>query len=160
MIILFTLNVSGQSSDVKKLLENRDTREEIYNTILNDHNFMMEFMGKMRGSEHAMAMMRGNHDMMMNLEEGTYMQGSNMGPDNGRMMDTIYHNPELMQEMMGHMMDMCETDSSVCTELTDMIAEHPGMMQMMMQKFNQEGMMGKNPGHDMTNMPQHKNMMH
>lgn len=62
---LFTFNVLGQSSDVQALLKNMEMRKEVFSNILNDHNLMMEFMDQMSGNTHAMAMMRGNHQMMM-----------------------------------------------------------------------------------------------
>ncbi len=156
MITLFTFNVLGQGSNVKALLENRDTREEIFSIILNDHNLMMEFMDQMNGNEHAMAMMRGNHKMMMNLQEESQMQGGHMGTGHGMMgqeeeaqtqsghmgtghgMMGMTDDSELIQKM-GHMMDRCKTDSTVCMEMTAMIAQHPDMMRMMMRMMHQKG---------------------
>ncbi len=160
MITLFTVNVLGQSGDVETLLKNRDTREDVFNTIMNDHNLMMEFMDQMSGNAHAMTMMRGNQVMMNNLLEGNHMQNGHMGDGNGMMgydgtntqashMGTGYGNmmgmasgdsvnEEILQEM-GHLMDQCNTDSTICMQLTGVIAQHPDMMQMMMRMMHQEG---------------------
>ena len=185
MITLFTVNVLGQKGDVKTLLENRESREDVFNTILNDPNLMTEFMNRMSGNAHAMAMMRGNQTMMQNLQEGYNMNSGHMGSNQGmmgyqgsntrngqmgsnqRMMgygesyNTYHHmgtgygnmmgmaqgdsvNEGFLQEM-GHLMDQCNTDSTICTQLTGVIAQHPDMVRMMMQMMHQEGLPESSP---------------
>ena len=185
MITLFTVNVLGQKGDVKTLLENRESREDVFNTILNDPNLMTEFMNRMSGNAHAMAMMRGNQTMMQNLQEGYNMNSGHMGSNQGMMgyqgsntrnghmgsnqgmmgygesYNTYHHmgtgygnmmgmaqgdsvNEGFLQEM-GHLMDQCNTDSTICTQLTGVIAQHPDMVRMMMQMMHQEGLPESSP---------------
>jgi hypothetical protein len=185
MITLFTVNVLGQKGDVKTLLENRESREDVFNTILNDPNLMTEFMNRMSGNAHAMAMMRGNQTMMQNLQEGYNMNSGHMGSNQGMMgyqgsntrnghmglnqgmmgygesYNTYHHmgtgygnmmgmaqgdsvNEGFLQEM-GHLMDQCNTDSTICTQLTGVIAQHPDMVQMMMRMMHLEGLPESSP---------------
>ncbi len=144
MITLFTFNVLGQSDDVKTLMENRETREEVFSTILNDHNLMMEFMDQMSGNAHAMAMMRGNREMMMNFKDDSHTQSRSMGSGHGNMMGMTSDNSESIQKM-GHLMDRCKADSTVCMELTNVIARHPDMMRMMMRMMHREGLIEPDP---------------
>jgi hypothetical protein len=59
-----------------------------------------------------------------------------------QMMSMMKQNPDLMQKMMGNMMDMCEKDSTQCKHMAEVMSEHPQMMQMCMQKMKEKGMMG------------------
>lgn len=94
----------GQQADVNTMLKNTDTKGKVFSAILEDHELMTEFMAKMMANEHAMMMMKGNHDMM----------GKMMG--DGNMMQMMKDNPDMMHnmmsgmmkdgKMMGHMMQM------------------------------------------------------
>lgn len=101
----------GQQADVNAMLKNPDSKEKIFSTITSDHDLMTEFMTKMMANEHAMMMMKGNHDMM----------GKMMG--NGNMMQMMKDNPNMMHNMMSGMM------------------KDGNMMGHMLQMMNQEGLM-------------------
>ena len=58
MLTLLVFNVNGQNTDVKVLLENQETRTEIFNAIASDHHLMMDFMQVAKGNEHGAMMMR------------------------------------------------------------------------------------------------------
>ena len=117
-LFLVTFNGISQKVEVKGLLEKPETRSEIFNTILNDHQLMMEFMQEMKGNEHA--------SMMMQNEK----------PQMGEMMGS---NPDMMKKMMGNMMDMCEKDSVMRSTMVDMMTQHPEMMKCMKQKMEDKG---------------------
>nr|NQU90284.1 hypothetical protein [Bacteroidota bacterium] len=135
MLVLLTFNGYSQNVDIKGLLDKPETRTEIFNTILNDHVLMTDFMKSMKGNEHAMMMMKENQQMMGN-------DGKMEMKDEHQMMGMMKDNPEMMQKMMGNMMDMSEQDSTMRNKMADMMTEHPRMMQMCMQKMKDKGMMG------------------
>ncbi|MDF1573343.1 MAG: hypothetical protein P1P82_17170 [Bacteroidales bacterium] len=140
MLTVLVLNVNGQNTDVKGLLDNQDTRTEIFNAIANDHQLMMDFMQVAKKNEHGAMMMRNaeNHEMgKMEPEKGGMMEMN----DEHQMMDMMKDNPEMMQKMMGNMMQMCEKDTAMRSQMVNMMTEHPEMMKMCMQKMNEKGMM-------------------
>jgi hypothetical protein len=140
-VLLLTVSGYSQNTDVKALLSKPETKTEVFNAILSDHQFMTEFMTAMKGNEHAMMMMQNNNQMMVN-KEGTGMNKDNQMMGHGDMMEMMKDNPEMMMNMMGNMMDMCEKDSLMCTNMANMMTDHPEMMQMCMEKMNEKGMMG------------------
>ena len=153
MMTFWTLNSYGQSEDVNKLLENQETRTEIFNSILNNHALMTEFIHAMNNNDHAMMMMKENNSMMgygadttMQMGSGHHMSGM-MGENHQgmmgqnqemmrQMMGYLNENPELVPQMMGNMMDLCEKDSTQCTQIAEVMSEHPHMMMMGMQQMN------------------------
>ena len=143
MFTVFVYNVNGQNTDVKGLLDNQETRTEIFNTIAGDHQMMMDFMKVAMENEHgAMMEMNSEHQMMeMNSEH--------------QMMDMIKDNPEMMQKMMGNMMQMSEKDTAMRSQMANMMTEYPEMMKMCMQKMKEKGMM--NPDGKMMNMEEKSN---
>lgn len=147
IILLVTFSaVDGlaQEKDIAGLLNNTETKSEIFNTILNDHQLMMDFMDAMKSNDHAMMMMRENAAMMGNQSmEGMHMNGEHkmmgMNNDNSEMMHQMMgmmkENPELIPEMMSNMMDMCEKDSTQCENMIEVMSKHPNMMRMSTQKI-------------------------
>ena len=107
----------NQKPDVNKMLENQETKKEIFNAIADNHDYMMEFMETMQNSEHAMQMMQGNKMMMHKMMRGNGMQ---MMINDSTMMKSMIGNKNMMRQMMQHMV----ADS---TEINS-------MMQMMHQK--------------------------
>lgn len=130
MMTFLTLNSFGQDKKIANLLKNPENRIEIFNNILNNHEFMMEFMQSMQGNKHAMTMMQSNNEMMENKG------GMGMNKDN-----KMKENPEMMQKMLGNMMDKCKQDSAACNKMTDMMTNHPEMMEMCIKKMKEKGMM-------------------
>lgn len=182
MMTLFVLNGFGQKTNVTGLLENKETRTEIFNTIMNDHELMTDFMNAMHNNEHAMMMMKGNNQMM---GEGAYMStdggmdhqhqamrhdDAEMGNedemihqhqmmDHTRMMNMLKDDPEMMQDMMGAMMDMCRQDLAYCSHMADMMTEHPDMMQMGLQRMKEKGMIGPDGNVKMMDPETHSGTM-
>ncbi|MGY8913482.1 MAG: hypothetical protein ACKVJF_00160, partial [Flavobacteriales bacterium] len=71
---LLSLSSCNQGADPQALLENPETRTEVFNAITENHDYMTEFMESMHGSQHTMAMMQGNKKMMGSMMQGEGMQ--------------------------------------------------------------------------------------
>lgn len=148
MLTLLAFNSYSQNTDVKGLLDNQKTRTEIFNTIAGDHELMMDFMKVARENEHAMMMMKGNNPRMEKCgkmemtHEQLDSQHEHQMMGHGDMIGMMKENPEMMQKMMGNMMDMCKQDSAMCNKMAAMMTDSPEMMEMCMKKMKEKGMMG------------------
>lgn len=118
----------GQQADVNSVLKNAESKDKVFSAILEDHELMTEFMTKMMSNEHAMMMMKGNHDMMGKMMDG------------GNMMQMMNDSPDMMHNMMSGMM------------------KDGQMMGHMMQMMNQEGMMSNECMQSCTKMMADKGM--
>ena len=56
---LLSLTSCKQETDPLALMENPETRTEVFNTISKNHDYMTEFMESMHDNQHAMKMMQG-----------------------------------------------------------------------------------------------------
>ncbi|UQD57021.1 DUF4175 domain-containing protein [Flavobacterium sp. K5-23] len=124
VIGILTLNGCNQKTDSTAILDNPETRKELFNAIGENHVFMSEFMENMQNSQHAMLMMQENQKMMGNMTQGNGMQmmiKDSMTSKN--MMQGMMGNPQMMKAMMGEMM------------------KDGKMMGNMMQMMHQGGMM-------------------
>jgi hypothetical protein len=75
------------------------------------------------------------------------------------MLTMMKENPELLDQMMGNMMDLCEKDSTQCGNLAEVMSEHPHLMMMGMQKVK-DGQMENNSATRMNMMkPEGSGMM-
>lgn len=115
----------GQQADVNSMLKNAESKDKVFTAILDDHELMTEFMTKMMTSEHAMMMMKGNHDMMGKMMgEGNMMQ---MMKDSPNMMHNMMSGMMKDGQMMGHMMQMMNQEGLMSDECmkscTKMMAE-------------------------------------
>jgi hypothetical protein len=152
-VLLFTVNAYSQNTSVKALLDKPETRTEVFNTILGDHQLMMEFMTAMKENEHAMMMMQNSDSQIKGMKENGSMESSsaNHKMHQDEMMGMMKDNPEMMMNMMGNMMDMCEQDSIQCKHMAEVMSDHPQMMQMCMHKMKEKGMMGADGKMNMMN---------
>jgi hypothetical protein len=155
MISLLTFNSLGQTTDINMLLEKPVTRNEIFNTILNNHELMTGFMKVMKENDHAMMMMTEN-DEMMGKDGKMEMKEEHQMMDHNKMMGMIKDNPEMMQAMMSNMMEMCEKDTAMQSKMVSMMAQHPEMMRMCMQKMQNEGKMGNDSNMKMMHSENNK----
>ena len=73
-ISLISLSSCEQKTDTNIMLENSETRTELFDAIASNHNYMTEFMDNMQGNDHAMQMMKGNQNIMGNMMKGQGMQ--------------------------------------------------------------------------------------
>lgn len=162
---VLTVNSCGQNSNVNALLEKPETRKEIISSILNNHNYMTEFIQEMHGNQHAMMMMNGNNQMMgnqsgMGMNSSNQMMGNNsqMGMngenqmmDRSYMMNMMNNNPGMMQMMMQNMMDVVSSDSTMTHSMVNMMYTHPQMRQMIMHQLNRTSMSGSESKMNMMN---------
>ena len=127
-LLIAALSACQQQKDVSTMLENDDTRNEIFNTIISDHEYAEQLMTKMMEDDHTQMMMKGNEQMM-----GMMMS------DNDQMMALMKDKPDMMNKMM----NIAEADSSMCTHMMTMMKDKPNMMGQMMDMMHKECMMVK-----------------
>ncbi len=134
ILVFFTIIIAAcqPQPDESAILENEETRNEIYEAIVADHGYSQEMMAKMMEDDHTQMMMKGNGEMMRMMMS-----------DNEDMKAMMKDNPEMMQGMMGNMMNMADADSSMCTQMMTMMKDKPNMMGQMMEMMHKEGMMDK-----------------
>lgn len=74
VIGLLTMYSCMQKPDINSLLESQETKNEIFKTIIDNNDYMMEFMESMQNSENAMQLFQGNKKMMGKMMKGKGMQ--------------------------------------------------------------------------------------
>ena len=129
--ILGFVNLSSctQKTDVSKLLDNSETRSDIFEEIVSDHDYMMSFMESMQSNEHAMQMMQGDRMMMGNMMKGG---GMHMMMKDSMMMHNMMGNMMGNKKIMGNMMQMMNDEGMMSNEC----------MQAIMKTMNDKGMNG------------------
>ncbi|WNH10315.1 hypothetical protein [Thalassobellus suaedae] len=107
---LLALHSCTPKTDVNALLKDTETKNEIFDAIAENHDYMMGFIENMRTNNHAMQMMQGNENMM-----GTMMQGKGMqmmindSTMMGNMMQMMHKNGMMSDACMQEMMQMMST---------------------------------------------------
>ncbi|MFB6318580.1 hypothetical protein [Saccharicrinis sp. FJH54] len=166
MFALMTMNSFGQTKTINKLLENKESKQELFNAIQNDHQLMSEFMQNMHGNQHAMMMW--NNAQMNGDNENSNMNGQHMMHQNGtmndsaqqymmnrsQMMSLMHNNPQMMQLMMKNMVNVSATDTVMSQHLVNQMMQYPQMMYMM----NHQGHMGNGGNGMMMNQNHHMQM--
>lgn len=137
LFLVTSTSAFSQSNNIKELFNKPETKTEVFNTILNDHALMTDFMQQMKTSEHAMMMMNDNIQSMKS--EGT-MEMKNM-PAMHHHENMMNENPEMMGVMMSNMIKKCEMDSTMREKMVNMMSQNPEMMKAMMLKLKEKGMM-------------------
>jgi hypothetical protein len=90
------------------------------------------------------------------------ISGSSQIMDRGSMMNMMHQNPGMMQMMMGNMMDVVSSDSTMSRQMVNMMTSHPELMQMM-HRYNNMKMGAYNdnktlaPGDKSNNMGHYHN---
>jgi hypothetical protein len=151
----------AQDNNITGLLNKEGTRMEIYNAILNDHNLMSKFIDAIKHNDHAMMMMNENFHNPANsngMGNGSMMDRSSMmgnehlnesrtgsshhmnGMTNGnemmnQMIGIMKENPQMMPQIMGRMMDISESDSTLYKNMVEVMREHQHVRNMGMQKM-------------------------
>ena len=115
-----TLGGCSQKIEVSKLLDNSETRSEIFEAIASDHDRMTSFMESMQGNEHAMQMIQGNHMMMGNRMKGG---GMHMMMKDSMMMNNIMGNMIKNEKMMGKMIQMMNHEGIMSNECMQAMRE-------------------------------------
>ncbi|RDV13653.1 hypothetical protein DXT99_17915 [Pontibacter diazotrophicus] len=126
------------SAGVQEVPEDESQRRELYSTILNNDTYRTEMMAMMRDAPAGGMMGNRRHMDGMMSSDGVMMNQS----------------PEAMEEMMQQMMARCETDTAACNMMSRMMVRHSGMMQNMMQRMQENGMVDQAC---MQQMMQHMN---
>ena len=127
IIGLITFSSCTQKADVSSLLDNSETRSEIFTAIAGNHNMMMSFMETMQDNDHAMQMMQGNKMMM-----GKMMKGGGMGM---MMKDSM-----MMHSMMGNMMKNSQMMVNMMQMMNNEVMMSNECMQAMMKMMSDKGM--------------------
>lgn len=126
---LFLAASACQNSDTAQgMLQNENERQEVYNTILENEEMRNELMAEMRERNMGEGMM-GRRGMM---------QGGGMVGDTSGM--TGMHQQQ-MQAQIKQMMQLCETDTAACREMTDLMLQSRSIMGNMMLGIQRRGMM-------------------
>ena len=124
MIGLLSFTSAGKDKkDVSSLLNNKQTRQEIFQAIQNNPQLMADFMQEMHGNQQAL-MGQGNKQFM----------------NQSYMLNLMKNHPEYMQQMMDSMIGASAKDSTWTRQMINQMARYPQMWQMMRYRMN--GMMG------------------
>lgn len=101
---LLSLNSCKQETNTQALMENPETRTEVFNAISKNHDYMTEFMENMHNNPQAMQMMQGNKNMMDAMMQGEGMQ---MMMEDGMMMHSMMDGMMKMMHEKGMMSEDC-----------------------------------------------------
>jgi len=133
LLLISSCNTNAQKQTAEAMLKDSVKQKEIFNAIYSDHTQMSQFMQGMMQNEHAIQMMAGNHQMMM---------------------DMMKKDTSMCKMMMGNMMDMMEKDSSMCKMMCKQMMNNGHMKGMMGGGMMKEEMMC--PMHGKMNMGEMK----
>ena len=114
-LLITALSACQQQKDVSTLLEKHDTRNEIFNTIISDHEYAEQLMTKMMEDDHTQMMMKGNEQMM-----GMMMS------DNDQMMAMMKDKPDMMHNMMSNKEGMMDKETMMRNKKNMGVDIHPG----------------------------------
>jgi len=129
---LLSLNSCKQETNTQALMENPETRTEVFNAISKNHDYMTEFMESMHDNQHAMQMMQGNKKMMSSMMQGEGMQ---MMMKDSTMMHSMMNDGKMMGTMM-KMMHEKGMMSEDCMESCSKMMGEKGMDMQGMDKMD------------------------
>jgi len=144
---LLSLSSCKQETDSQALLENPNSRTEVFNAITKNHKYMTEFMERMQGSEHAMQMMQGNKKMMGSMMQGEGMQ---MMMKDSTMMHSMMNGMMNDGKMMGTMMKMMHEKGMMSEDCMESCSKMMGEKGMDMQGMMKMDDMDKSTKEDHT----------
>ena len=165
MVAFITLSSYKQDDNVDQILQNQNTRKEVFNKILNNRELMIDFMNAMHGNQQAMMMWNqdgshmqnngtdtNNRSSMMGGYYGNHMMGSANNNENstvgyGPMMNQMMNNPQMMRGFMNNMMNTYGQDSTFVNNMAKIMAGNPQLMNRAMHDYNQNGTMGMSGSH-------------
>lgn len=128
MVLSIMATASGFAQQGSIDLKTPEVRDKVFDQILNDHELMMNFMNRLRTNEHAMMMMKSGM--------------TNQDTDN----------PEEMSGMMSDMMMKCDMDSSMCRNMTSMMAEHDKILEQLSKVLSEK----EDAQYELRKKPQHR----
>lgn len=132
MIGLVSLNSCTQETNPQAVLENPETRTEVFNDIAQNDDYMTEFMENMHNNPQAMQMMQGE-GMQMMIKDSTMMK--NM-MDNKPMMNSMMNRMINDGKMMGTMMKMMHEKGMMSEDCMESCSKMMGEKGMDMQNMN------------------------
>ena len=130
---LLSLNSCKQETNTQALMENPETRTEVFNAISKNHDYMTEFMESMHDNQHAMKMMQGNKKMMSSMMQGEGMQ---MMMKDSTMMHSMMDGMMNDGKMMGTMMKMMHEKGMMSEDCMESCSKMMGEKGMDMQGMN------------------------
>lgn len=130
MIGLVSLNSCTQETNPQAVLENPETRTEVFNDIAQNDDYMTEFMESMHDNQHAMQMMQGNKKMMSSMMQGEGMQ---MMMKDSTMMHSMMDGMMNDGKMMGTMMKMMHEKGMMSEDCMESCSKMMGEKGMDMQ---------------------------
>jgi hypothetical protein len=122
-IALLSISACNQDPNITDVLENPESRSELFNTIAKNHKFMSQFLETMKGDTHAMMMMQG--DYMQKMKDSTMMHAMM-----GKMMKD--------GNMMHHMMQMMHKEGIMSNDCMQSCMKIMGDKAMMMNGKSKE----------------------
>jgi hypothetical protein len=134
---IVALNSCSQKTETKAMLQDSETRTEIFTAITESHDYMTEFMENMQNSQHAMQMMEGNQKMTGQMIKGNGMQ---MMMKDSMMMKSFMGNQAMMQNMMGQMMNNGEIMANMMKMMNEKGMMSEACMQSGMKMMSDKGM--------------------
>lgn len=126
MFGLVSFTGTGSTTNTDELLNDQQTRTEIFNTIQNNHEFMTEFMQQLEGNPQAMMTWQGNTQFM----------------NQKYMLNLMQNHPEVMQQLMNNIISLSAKDSTWTNDMINQMVQYPQMWQIMGSYMS--GMMGTN----------------
>ena len=112
--------------EIAGMLNNTQTRQEIFRVIQDNPQMLTEFMKDMHGNQKGMA---SSENYMANRDY---------------MLKMIRSNPGWMRNMIDNMFSVCATDSVMSRDLVNTMHRYHGMMDMMNGYMYRNGMMSGN----------------
>ena len=136
MIVLVSLTSCKQETDLKALMNNPESRTEVYNAISQNEAYMTEFMESMHKNQNTMQMMQGNKKIMSSMMTGEGMQ---MMMKDSTMMHSMMNGMMNDGKMMGSMMKMMHEKGMMSEDCMESCKKMMGEKGMDMQGRNKGG---------------------
>ncbi|MEX0995860.1 MAG: hypothetical protein WDZ45_02280 [Flavobacteriaceae bacterium] len=144
---LLSLNSCNQETNPQALMDNPETRTEVFNTITQNDDYMTEFMESMPNNQHTMQMMQGNKKMMGSMMQGEGMQ---MMMKDSTMMHSMMNGMMNDGKMMETMMKMMHEKGMMSKDCMESCSKMMGEKGMDMQGMNKMNDMDKPTNEDHT----------
>lgn len=123
---LISLSSCNQKTDSNAMLENSETRTELFDAIASNYSYMTEFIDKMEGNEHAVQMMQDNQMMMGTMKKDSMMKKNMMqsmmkdGKMMGNMMQMMHEKGMMSEDCMESCKKMMDDKGMDMKEMDDM----------------------------------------
>lgn len=134
---VFLLFTECSNPSTQELCSNTESRRKIIAELVNNPDYMNEFVDSVVQSLHGTEMIVKNQHLMRSMISGKGMNNvmmsdisiKNMMMNN--MMDMCNTDTSMCKMMMGKTMDMCDANQANCIMMVNSIKEHPKGMKLM-----------------------------